>query len=351
MRTTIIITVVILALATIAPLGAAEKEKLDVVCTLPDYAWLASRIGGDRVTVRHIVRGDQDAHFIRPKPSFVTMVQQADVLVATGLDLELWLPTVVDKSGNRNIRSGMAGYVSTSHGMRLMEKPGTLSRIEGGLHLHGNPHVTSSPLQIKVAARNIATGLVKNDAEGRDLYLRNLKAVEDELDRRLFGKELLKVLGSKTLTKLAQSGKLVPFIRKHSYKGKKLEEYAGGWLGKMLPLSGKPIATYHKNWVYFLTIFGIEEAGTVEPKPGIPPSPKHVAELVEMMKRRKIGLVLAANYFDEHKVKSIAKSVGAIPVIVPLYVGGAPGTATYPDLFDHWVDSLVRAANQAGMVR
>jgi ABC-type Zn uptake system ZnuABC Zn-binding protein ZnuA len=277
------------------------------------------------------------------------MVQKADVLIATGLDLELWLPTVVDKSGNSRVRSGQVGYVAASQGMKLLNKPATLSRIEGGLHIYGNPHVTLSPLYMKIAARNIATGLAKNDPEGRDLFSSNLKQFEEELDRRLFGEQLLELLGSRTLTKLGTNGELVSFVTNNSYRGKPLAEYAGGWLQKMLPLHSKPIVSYHKNWVYFLTLFEIEEAETVEPKPGIPPSPKHVANLMNTMRERKIRLILAANYFDEHKVRSIAESVGAIPVIVPLYVGGAPGTDDYFELVDLWVDSLVEAAKRAGI--
>jgi ABC-type Zn uptake system ZnuABC Zn-binding protein ZnuA len=277
------------------------------------------------------------------------MVQKAELLIATGLDLELWLPTVVDKSGNGRVRSGQVGYVAVSQGMQLLEKPSTLSRIEGGLHVYGNPHVTVSPLQMKVAARNIATGLAKNDPEGQSFFAENLKEVEEELDRRLFGEELLELLGSRALTKLGMSGELVSFVTNNSYHGRPLAEYAGGWLEKMLLLRSKPIITYHKNWVYFLTLFEIEEAGTVEPKPGIPPSPKHVAELINTMRERDIRIILAANYFDEHKVRSIAESVGAVPVIVPLYVGGAPGAEDYFQLVDLWVDSLLNAAREAGI--
>jgi zinc/manganese transport system substrate-binding protein len=336
---------ILLALAALA--SAAPDARLNVVTTLPDYAMLARRLGGDRVRVGHIVRGDQDAHFIRPKPSFITMVRDADLLVATGLDLEMWLPTVVDKSANRRVRSGQPGYVSASQGMPLLEKPGTLSRIEGGIHIYGNPHVTSSPLQMKVAVRNIAVGLARNDPAGRDRYLKEAARIEAELDERLFGKRLLQLLGSRALTRLGLSGRLGPFLEQRNYRGKPLTEQAGGWLRKMLPLRSKPIVTYHKNWVYFLTLFGIEEAGTVEPKPGIPPSPRHVAELTRMMRERGIRLILAANYFDEHKVRSIAESVGAVPVIVPMYVGGAQGVDDYFRLVDLWVDSLVRAAQQA----
>jgi ABC-type Zn uptake system ZnuABC Zn-binding protein ZnuA len=128
-----------------------EKPKLCIVTTLPDYGFFAELIGGDRVSVKSIVRGDQDAHFIRPKPSFSTALRNADVLVATGLDLELWLQTVIDNCGNGRIRSGQVGYVAATAGMKLLEKPQAISRVEGGVHIHGNPHVTCSPINMKVA--------------------------------------------------------------------------------------------------------------------------------------------------------------------------------------------------------
>jgi ABC-type Zn uptake system ZnuABC Zn-binding protein ZnuA len=333
--------------------SAAERKRpvLKVVTTLPDYKTIAESIGADRVSVRAIVRGDQDAHFIRPKPSFVTAVSKADLVIATGLDLELWLPTVVDKSGNGRVRSGQPGYVAAAQGMKLLEKPKVMSHVEGGVHIHGNPHVTCSPLQIRVAARNIAKGLVKNDPEGKAAYLKRLKAFQAELDRRLFGPELVKMLGGDTLCSLAEQDKLIPFLRGRKYKGKPLVDYLGGWMNKMLPLRGKRIVTYHKNWVYFLRLFGMEEAGTVEPKPGIPPSPKHVTGLIKLMREQKIKVIMAANYFDEQKVKTVAGKVDARAVMVPVYVGGAPGVDDYFALVDYWVNHLLAAAVEKGMTK
>jgi len=324
---------------------------LRVVTTLPDYEVFARLIGGDRVSVSSIVLGDQDAHFIRPKPSFVNLVRGADVLVSTGLDLELWLPTVIDMSANRRIRSGRVGYVSTSQGIALLEKPKVMSKVEGGVHIYGNPHLTCSPINMKTAARNIAYGLAKNDAEGKSIYMENLGKVHTEMDRRLFGEELVKLLGSKVLCDLAAKDRLIPFLEKHKFRGKPLVDSLGGWLKKMLPLRGAPIVTYHKNWIYFVRLFGLEEAGTVEPKPGIPPSPKHVADLIKMMKERKIRVILAANYFDEHKIRTVANAVGAEPVIVPLYVGGVPGVDDYFQLVDYWVDHLLEAAKKVGLCK
>lgn len=330
--------------------GYAEKI-LNVVTTLPDYAFFAREIGGDGVSAASIVRGDQDAHFIRPKPSFAAALRNADVLVATGLDLELWIQTVIDNSGNGRIRSGQIGYVSASAGMNLLEKPQTMSRAEGGVHIYGNPHVTCSPILMKTAARNIAAGLMKNDPEDKELYLQNLKALNNKIDECLFGKKLVDILGGDTLCTLAEQDKLIPFLNDRQFEGKPLIEYLGGWMGKMLPLRGIPIVTYHKNWVYFIKLFGLEEAGTVEPKPGIPPSAKHVSDLINLMKARNIKIILAANYFDQQQVRTVAARTDSEAVIVPIYVGGAEGTEDYFKLVDFWVDNLLTAAEKKGILK
>jgi ABC-type Zn uptake system ZnuABC Zn-binding protein ZnuA len=330
--------------------AADDKSKLNVLTTLPDYAVMARAIGGERVCVRSIVLGSQDAHFIRPKPSFVSDMRSADVLISTGLDLELWLPTVVNKSGNKHLRSGQKGYVAAAQGMRLLEKPSVVSRSEGGVHLYGNPHVTCSPINMKVAARNIATGLIANDAEGKKLYEDNLNKLLGEFDRRLFGDDLVKIIGGETLCDLAEKGKLIEFLQENKFEGNPLIDKLGGWMKKMLPLRGTSIVTYHKNWIYFVDLFGLKEIGTIEPKPGIPPSPKHVTGLVNLMREKDVRIILAANYFDEQKIRTIANRVNAEPVIVPLYVGGAAGIDDYFKLVDYWTDGLLEAAQKKNLI-
>jgi ABC-type Zn uptake system ZnuABC Zn-binding protein ZnuA len=349
MKRTVIPLALLLGLL-FAGAAACADAKLRVVTTLPDYAFLAREIGGERVSVSAIVFGDQDAHFIRPKPSFVNLVREAEVLVDTGLDLEMWLPAVIDKSGNHRVRSGQRGYVAAAQGLKLLEKPAVMSRVEGGVHVYGNPHVTSSPLNMKVAARNIAAGLIKNDPAGKAEYERNLKALERKLDEALFGKQLVDLIGGKSLCDLAEQGRLISFLAGRDYKGKPLLSYLGGWMKQMMPLRGAPIVTYHKNWVYFLHLFGMEEAGTVEPKPGIPPSARHVTDLVQVMKQRHVRILLAANYFDEKQVRGVAAKTGAVPVIVPIYVGGEPGVDDYFELFDLWVTRLLSAGKQSGLI-
>jgi len=330
---------------------SAQKDRLQVVTSLPDYAFVAKYLGGRRVNVKAIVRGDQDAHFIRPKPSFATALRNADVLVATGLDLELWIQTVIDNSGNSKIRSGQPGYVSAAAGVKLREKPKVISRVEGGVHIYGNPHITCSPLNMKIVAQNIATGLIKNDPQGRQIYLDNLKKLQHQIDERLFGKELVEILGDENLCSLAEEDRLIPFLNKQKYEGKPLIELLGGWMKKMLPLRGTQIVTYHKNWVYFIDLFGLEEAGTVEPRPGIPPSPKHVTSLISLMRQNNIGIILAANYFDEQKIRTVAFRTNAEAVIVPMYVGGAEGIDDYFELVDYWVDELLKAARKKGILK
>jgi zinc/manganese transport system substrate-binding protein len=327
-----------------------QRGRLQVVTTLSDYAVLAKAIGGERVAVNSIVYSVQDPHHIRPKPSFVNMVMGANVLIATGLDLELWLPTVVNRAGNKHVRSGEIGYVAVSQGIELVEKPKVISQIEGDVHVFGNPHITTSPINTRQVAWNIATGLIKNDPQGKAFYQENLKRLQDEIDKCLFGEELVELLGGDTLCRLAENDKLIEFLQENKLQGKPLIDKLDGWMKKMLPLRGAPVVVYHKNWSYFLKLFGLEEAATIESKPGIPPSAKHVTNLVNMMHDDNIRIILAANYFDEHKVRTIANRTGAEAVIVPLFVGGVPGTETYFQLVDYWINGLLKAAKNTGLV-
>jgi zinc/manganese transport system substrate-binding protein len=322
-------------------------QPMRVVATLPDYAALTRIVGGERVTVEHVVHGVQDPHRIRPKPSFITMVKQADVLIATGLDLEMWLPTVIDKSGNRRVRSGEIGYVAVADGIELVEKPTIMSQSEGDVHVFGNPHITTSPINAIQVAQNICIGLAKNDPDNKEYYEKNFGVLKSEIQNRLFGEELVKLLGGDTLCTLAARGQVIQFLEDNKLQGKPLLDRLGGWMKKMMPLRGMRVVVYHKDWSYLLRLFGLEEAGDVEPKPGIPPSLKHVTELIDLMQQRNIHIIIAANYFDEQKTRSIADKTGAQAAILPLFVGGTPGVDDYFQLVDYWTDALVKAAEDA----
>jgi len=328
----------LLSLVLIASAGfpSVASATVKVVTTLPDYAAIARDIGGDRVEVQAIVAGNADAHFIKPKPSYALMLRDADLFVSTGLDLELWAPVLVNKSGNRNIVDGAAGYVAASQGINLLQKPASLDRSGGDIHVYGNPHIQTSPLNAIVIARNIATGLCKVDPEGCAAYEEGLAAFTDRIERRLYGDQLPGLIDADTLNQLAASGRLVPFLEEHGQL-----DLLEGWLGEALSLRGRKIICYHKNWIYFTTLFGLSVVDYVEPKPGIPPTARHVANLIEEIKNQDIRVLLAANYFEQRKPQLIADRTGIVPVIVPTSVNGEPGVDTYFKLFDSWVSGLL----------
>lgn len=335
---------IILSAAALAPATGLAKTadgKISVVTTLTDYASIAKAIGKDKVRAESIAKGDEDAHFVRPKPSFAQKLAKADLFVTTGLDLELWAPSVIDKSQNKSIREGQVGYVAVADGLSLLEIPTVVDRSQGGVHVYGNPHIHTSPLNAKTIATNIAIGLKKVDPANGDFYASSLKEFKKEIDRKMYGPELVKLLGGKTLDRLARSGNLISFLEKKEIGGVKLVDKLGGWMKRMLPLRGKKLVTYHKNWIYFTALFGFEVVGEVEPKPSIPPSPRDVERLMEDMRRLDVKVVLAANYYDEAKVKKICKAVGATPIIVPISVKGIPKVRSYTALIDYWVEALI----------
>lgn len=333
--------------ATRFPLAEAQPRKIQVVTTLADYAAVARAVGGDRVTVQAISEGDQDAHFVRPKPSYAVWVGRADVFVTTGLDLEMWAPAVLDKAANPRVLEGQPGYVAAATGVTLLDVPAVKDRSQGDVHVYGNPHVLTNPLNLKIVARNIATGLSKVDPAHADDYKARAKAFADEVDRRMFGPDLLPLLGADTLARLAESGNLVSFLSSRTVQGRPMLDLLGGWMKRAMPLRGRRIVTYHKNWVYFARVFGVDVVGEVEPKPGIPPSPRQVEDLVRRMREQRVPLILAANYYDEDKVRHVAATVGAVPVIVPMYVGGEPGVDDPFALVDLWLDRLTRGLAEA----
>jgi len=319
------------------------QDKINVVTTLTTFGDIAKQIGGDKVDVSSIVKGNEDAHHVRPKPSFAVQLSKADLFVSTGLDLELWAPTLIDMSKNKNIRSGQSGYVSASSGIELLDKPTVSSRSEGGLHIYGNPHIYTSPLNYKNVAENIAIGLKKIDSKNSDYYQRNLETFINKIDEKLFGKKLVKLMGGKLLTKLAHNGKLITFLEKKEFKGEKLINSLDGWLKRSLKFRGSKIVNYHKNWVYFNDLLGLEPIEFVEPKPGIPPSPKHVEELIQNMKKNDVKVLIAASYFNKSKVEDICSIVGAKPVILPVHVNGNEKVTDVFKLFDFWISSLEKA--------
>jgi ABC-type Zn uptake system ZnuABC Zn-binding protein ZnuA len=324
----------------------SSGNPIRVVTTLPDYAWAAAEIGGEMVRVDAIAQGNQDAHFVRPRPSYSMMLRDADLFVTTGLDLELWVPTLLDAAGNARVLEGGAGYVAAWPGIEMLEVPTSLSRSEGDVHIYGNPHIHTDPLNMVLIARNILAGLAEVDPANSASYRERELALEDRLHRRLFGDELVDLLGGETLARLARAGRLHGFLEGKEYpagSGHTLADRLGGWLRAAEPIRGRKIIGYHKNWVYFGTRFGLDFVGYIEPKPGIPPTPRHVETIIDLIRNQGIRIILSANYFDPLKPQAIAHRTGARVVIVPLGSGGEPGIATYEQLIDAWIDRLVTA--------
>lgn len=320
----------------------ASEATIRVVTTQETYASIARELGGERVEAEAIVPGNADAHFVKPKPSYAFMLRDADLFVSTGLDLELWAPVLVNKAGNRNIVDGAVGYVSAAHGIDLLEKPASADRSAGDVHIYGNPHIQTSPINAAVIATNIATGLCKVDPEGCETYRANLALFTDRLARRLYGDRLVELLGVGTLDGLARNGRLVTFLEERGFA-----DQIGGWLAEAMPFRDRTLVCYHKNWIYFTTLFGLDVVGYVETKPGIPPTARHVADLVQRIEADDVKVLLAANYFERRKPELIAERTGIVPVVVPMSVGGEAGIESYFDLVDLWLGRL-RAAYEAG---
>jgi ABC-type Zn uptake system ZnuABC Zn-binding protein ZnuA len=332
-------TSLIVALASLSPAMAGVK----VVATLPSYASIAGIVGGDRVETFAISRPDEDAHFVKPKPSLALMLKDADLFVTTGLDLELWAPTLVDKSGNRRIRDGELGFVAAAEGVRMLEVPANPSRAAGDIHVYGNPHIHTSPINAKVIATNIVAGLIRVDPDGAEIYEANLKVFRHRIDVALYGEKLVNLLGSDVLDPLAEKSTLIPFLENKTYEGRPLSERLGGWFARARSLRGKRIIAYHKNWIYLATLLGIEIADYVEPKPGIPPSARHVHELIRKIQGEGIRVLLSATYFDPAKPRAIAERTGCTVVRAPLQPGGDEA-GDYLQMMDLWVSRLLDAS-------
>lgn len=314
-----------------------------VVATLSVYGSIAREIGGDEIEVTSIASPNEDAHFVRPKPSFALALRRADLFITTGLDLELWVPALLDKAGNAKVMEGGPGYVTAYTGIALLDIPPVADRSAGDVHIYGNPHLHTDPLRTLQIARNVATGLKRVAPDRAAMFDRRLATFQDRIYRRLFGDELVDLLGGESLERLAKSGDLFAFLQSNGYEGRSLLSRLGGWLAAAEPFRGKDIICYHKNWAYFEDRFQVRCAEYVEVKPGIPPTPGHVVRLIETMKARELRVLLAASYFERGKVEAVARRGGGTPVMVTLYPGGAAGVDSYFDLVEYWVNALARA--------
>ena len=292
----------------------------------------------------YIARGNQDPHFVLPKPSYALRLKEADLFITTGLDLELWAPTLIDKARNPGIVEGAPGYVSASAGLQLLEVPSRgVDRSAGDIHVYGNPHIQTSPINMKTVAANILTGLQRVDPDHADYYQQRYERFVARVDSAMFGPELVKLLGGDVLSEMLVNGTLFGFLNSEETDGQKLIAKLGGWLRAGLPFRGERIICYHKNWEYFCRDFGLRIVDFVEPKPGIPPTAKHVRKVIDEIEKYSIRLMLVANYFEKNTPRKIEARTGVKAVFLPLSVGGEPGVDTIFDLYDYWIGKINRA--------
>jgi len=343
-------TVLIAALGDPGALGGQQSsaEPLRVVATLPVYASVIREIGGSSVEVSAIADPREDAHFVRPKPSFARDLRNAQLFITTGLDLELWVPALLDKAANPDVLEGGKGYVAAYPGIKLLDIPATADRSAGDIHLFGNPHLYTDPLRVLQVARNITVGMKRVDPARSGVYDQGLARFQRRIYGRLFGDRLVELLGGETLERLALSGNLLSFLEGNAHEGEPLTSFLGGWLAAAAPFRGGQMICYHKNWAYFEDRFQVRCAEYVEAKPGIPPTPGHVARLIELMRNQGIRVLLAGEYFDERKVHQVADRGEATAVIVPVQPGADPDVPDYFSLVDRWVNDLAAAFSRGG---
>ena len=319
---------------------AAPQDEVNVVASLTIYRDIAREIVGERGEVASIAEARQDAHFVQAKPSYSMMLSRADLLLDTGLDLEMWMPAVIDKSRNPNIREGQIGYVSVSTGVPMLEVPDNPSRSGGDIHIFGNPHVHTDPLRAVIVADNIKIGLRKVDPESAAYYEDQFQDFKRRIHERLFGSELVGLVGGDKLAELEMAHQLLPFLEGNQMGGQPLATRLGGWMKEAACLRGKAIIAYHLNWIYFTDRFGVEIANYVERRPGIPPSAAHVADLITQMRQNKIPVLWVADYFDEKIPTVLAERTGAKFLYVPVYTGSTEATSDYFSLVDTWIQAM-----------
>lgn len=336
-----LLTILLFAASLSSPIPQGAPIK--VVTSLTTYGAIAREIVGERGTVTSIAQGDEDPHFVQPKPSFIALLRNADLFVTTGMDLELWVPTLLDRANNRNVAVGGRGYVTAYTGIDLLEIPVTVSRAEGDIHAAGNPHIHTDPLNAILIARNILRGLERvapDDAE----YFRSREAVfEQRVLEATMGAALVGILTPETAINLLRTNQLLPFLTRTMLHGQPLMNQLGGWLKAAEEFRDKEIACYHKEWAYFSRRFRVTCIEYVEPKPGIPPTPRHVQAVIRLMRERNIPVLLASNYFSRSQIRLVAQRTGATAVIVPENTHGAPGVETYFQLMDTWIAELTAA--------
>lgn len=321
----------------------APLPPLQVCATVPDLGQLVQEVGGDRVSVTTFVKGGEDPHFLEAKPSIIKAASRADLFVQVGLELEVgWVPAVLLQARNDKVQAGSPGLLDASAAITPLEVPsGTVDRSMGDVHTAGNPHFLLDPVCGLRVARLITDRLKQLRPSDAAYFDHRYEDFHSRVCTSLVGEELAHKYDAEKLAALDETGGLADFLASQGDKDK-----LKGWLGDMSPLRGTRVVTDHNLWTYFAHRFGVRVVGYLEPKPGVPPTIKHLKEIVEMMKRDRVGLVLASPYFDARHPAFVAEQTGAKVVALTHQCGGLPDTGTYIQMCDHNVQALVAACKE-----
>lgn len=295
---------IVLALFVALAWPASAQAKLNVVCTTADLASIAREVGGDRIEITTLARPTEDPHFVDPKPSFIVKLNRADALIHGGAELESgWLPKLVEQARNARIVPAAKGEVRCCEGVKMLEVPAALDRSKGDIHALGNPHYLTDPENAKIVAHHIADAFGQMDPANRDFYAANASRFIAMLD-----------------AKLAE------------------------WQRVLAPFRGRELVAYHNSWPYFAARFGLKLELFLEPKPGIPPSPSHLAAVMAQMKERRARVILVEPYLNRRTAETVARDTGALVVEFTQFPGGIKGTeGGYVALMDYLVHTLARA--------
>lgn len=329
---------------------AKGAKKLNVVTSLSVLSSITREIGGDRVVVESLCGFDQDPHFVKALPSFKRLVSNADLFFQIGRSLELWVPQVINSSGNKKLISGGA-LVSVANGIKSLDVPKNLTREHGDIHPQGNPHVWLSPRAGLKLAENIRDALVKADITHKAVYEANYHLFKQKLAKKLFGEDLVKAAitekgnhlkGPKNAVSLETLAVDDLWLY---YDGNMLQNYAlkqkqsiGGWISEAKKID-YGFFNYHSVFSYFIDAFNLNFHGLIEQKGGVAPPPRYINELVKKAHAQKITHIIAANYEGQKKlIDNVARRINGRSLLVAV---DCAKDQSYIDLIDSLIKKLV----------
>ena len=309
-----------------------QAAEIRVVTTTTDLADIVRSVTGDLAEVSSLTTGREDPHTLTAKPSFIVRARDADVWVRIGMELEIgWEPVILREARNPRLHVGMPRHIDASTYVIRMEVPTQrVTRDQGDIHPEGNPHYWLDPLNGRLVAAALCERLSDLYPVHKATFEKNLATFVQSLDTHMFGSTLVEALGGETLWRAVTEKRLEALL-----KGKGLEEKAGGWYARMRPHQGKTLLTYHRSWVYLTDRFGLRGDLQLEPKPGIPPSAKHLATLVSDAKGRQARVILQEPFYTRKAAEFVASRLEAKIVVAPTMTGGASEAGSYLKMLDH----------------